>query len=235
MNTDARKVDYWHEAQGGFRGSSLLTGGSVLLAAAALLAVIGLALGGGHPDFRAGVLVTGWLTYILGLGLVGLGFGWTCAAGILPRAGLAAAALHLAQAAYLLVVLYGRAQPPISPVVLTGGRLLALIVLAFAATRLLGQRTAVILGVAAGLSLTKTLVRLLVPEADGGPAADAILLLVQALAFAATARRLRRIENDWAREHHRGGKSDFSEFNNPEHDWNKSGSPRDPGRAAAPE
>jgi hypothetical protein len=177
--------------------------------------------------------VTGWLAYILGLGLVGLGFGWNCAAGILPRAGLAAAALHLAQAAYLLVVLYGRTQAPISPVVLTGGRLLALIVFAFAATRLLGQRTAVILGVAAGLSLTKTLLRVLVPEADGGAAVDAILLLIQALAFAVTARRLRRIENDWAREHHPGGRSDFSEFNNPEHDWNKPGSPQDPDRAAA--
>lgn len=222
MSKDAHMADPWREANGGFRGSNLLTGGGVLLAAGALLALFGTWLGGTQPDPRANAVVAGWLAYILGLGLIGLGFGWTCVPGILPRLGLAAAGLHLTQAAYLLFVLYGRNQPPVSPVMLTAGRLLSLILLAAVAARPLGQRTALILCVAAGLSLTKILLRVFVPAVDGGATADAILLLAQATAVVVTARRLRHIENAWAREHHPGGRSDFSAFNNPEHDWNKS-------------
>lgn len=222
MAKDTRIADPWREAHGGFRGSNLLLGGGVLLATGALLALFGMWLGGTQPDPRANAVVAGWLAYILGLGLVGLGFGWTCVPGILPRLGLAAAVLHLTQAAYLLFVLFGRSQPPVSPVMLTAGRLLSLVVLAAVAARPLGQRTAVILGVAAGLGLTKILLRVFVPATDGGAAVDAILLLTQAAAVVVTARRLRHTENAWAREHHPGGRSDFSAFNNPEHDWNKS-------------
>jgi hypothetical protein len=222
MTKDARMADPWREAHGGFRGSNLLTGGGLLLAAGALLALVGMWLGGTQPDPRAGAVEAGWLAYILGLGLVGLGFGWTCVPGILPRLGLTAAVLHVTQAVYLLFVLYGRNQPPVSPVVLTAGRLLSLVVLAAVAARPLGQRTAVILRLAAGLSLTKIVLREFAPETDRGATVDAILLLAQAAAILVTARRLRHIEDDWAREHHPGGKSDFSAFNNPEHDWNKS-------------
>lgn len=215
-------ADPWREAHGGFRGSNLLTGGGLLLAVGALLALVGMWLGGTQPEPRTGAVVAGWLAYILGLGLVGLGFGWTCVPGILPRVGLAAAVLHLTQAAYLLFVLYGRNQPPVSPVVLTAGRLLSLVVLAAFAARPLGQWTAVILRLAAGLSLTKLVLRVFVPETDQGATVDAILLLAQAAAIIVTARRLRHIENDWARDHYPGGRSDFSAFNNPEHYWNKS-------------
>lgn len=224
MKKDTRTVDPWRQAEAGFRGSNLLLGGGALLAAGALLALIGLWLGGVQPDSRAGAVVTGWLAYILGLGLVGLGFGWTCIPGILPRAGLAAAVLHLVQAAYLLFLLYGRSGPPISPVVLTAGRLLSLLALAVVAPRQLGERTVAIVCLAAGLSLAKTLLREFVPNTDRGAALDAILLLAQATAIVVTARRLRHLENDWARKHNPGGKSDFSAFNNPEHDWNKSDS-----------
>jgi hypothetical protein len=222
MNTDARVIDYWREAQGGFRGSSLLSGGGAFLAIGALFVLAGLAPGAG-TDPGTGLVVAGWMAYILGLALVGMGLGLTCAAGILPRLGLTAAALHLAQAAYLLFVFYGRNQPPVSPVVLTAGRLLALTVFAAVTARQLGQRSALVLGVTAGLCLAKTLIRVLIPAADGGAVADAILLLALAVAIVLAALRLRRVEDEWAREHFPGGKSDFSEFNNPQHEWNKTG------------
>ena len=91
------------------------------------------------------------------------------------------------------------------------------------AARQLGQRSALVLGVTAGLCLAKTTVRILIPGADGGAAADAVLLLALAAAIVLTARRLRPVEDDWARQHYPGDKTDFSEFNNPQHDWNKSG------------
>ncbi len=215
------RIDYWREANGGFRGSHLLAGGTALLALGALLALVGLLVAGPANGSRGGVVVAGWLAYILGLGLVGTGFGWSSVAGILPRSGLAVAVMHVLQAGYLLYMLYGRSQPPVSPVALTVGRLLAVIVFAILAARALGPRTARILGVAAGLGLAKAMLRVLVPAADGGAGVDAAVLLVMAAAFAVAARRLRRIEDEWARNHHTGGRSDFSEFNNPEHDWNK--------------
>lgn len=217
----AHRIDYWREANGGFRGSNLLGGGAALLALGALLALMGLLVAGPATGSRGIVVVAGWLSYILGLGLVGAGFGWSCIAGILPRSGLAVAVIHVLQAGYLLIMLYGRSQPPVSPVALTVGRLLAVIVFAILAVGALGSRTARILGVAAGLGLAKAMLRVLVPEADGGAGIDAVVLLVMAAAFAVAARRLRRIEDEWARSHHAGGRSDFSEFNNPEHDWNK--------------
>ena len=106
---------------------------------------------------------------------------------------------------------------------LTAGRLLALTVFAAVTARQLGQRSALVLGVTAGLCLAKTLIRVLIPAADGGAVADAILLLALAVAIVLAALRLRRVEDEWAREHYPGGKSDFSEFNNPQHEWNKTG------------
>lgn len=214
----ARKngIDHWREAQGGFRGSRLLLAGALLLTAGALLSLLGTA-GYGR------LVEAGWLAYLLGLGVAGLGFGWSGVAGILPRVALAAAALHVAQAAYLLFILYGRAQPPVAPVALTVGRLAAVLAFVAVAAPRLGTRAAWVLGGAAGLALGRTLVRVLWPAADGGPVLDAVILLVMGTAIAVTGRRLHALEDAWARAHHPGRHSDFSEFNNPQHDWNKAG------------
>lgn len=218
-----QRIDYWSEAQGGFRGSHLLLGGAVLLIAGALLALAAGAPAAGVPAPRAGLMVAGWLVYALGLAVTGLGFGWPVVAGILPRMALAVAAVHLAQAAHLLVLLSGRLEAPLSPTALTVGRLLALVLFAILATRRLGTRTAGTLGGVAGAALLKTLLRVMAPAVDGGPVVDAILLVALGVAIGALARRLRALEDVWAREHHHGHRTDFSEFNNPEHVWNKPG------------
>jgi len=109
-------------------------GGTALFSAAALALA---ALAG--PGAGNGLQVAGWLAYVLGLGVVGLAFAWTCIPGILPRAGLAAAVLHVAQGTYLLVILYGRSAATVPPVALTAGRLLGLLVLAVAAAAGLGR------------------------------------------------------------------------------------------------
>lgn len=223
MTSAAPRIDYWRDAQGGFRGSQLLMLGAGLLALGALISFVEPWLA---PANRTGPVETGWLAYILGLGLVGLGFGWTCVPGILPRVGIAAAILHVFQAAYLLVLLYGRSAAPVAPVALTAGRLLSIVVLAVVAADVLGRRCALTLGLIAGVNLAKTVLRVLGPGLDGGPAIDALFLLLLAGALGVTARRLRAIEDDWARRHHPGNRTDFAEFNNPEHDWNKPGGQR---------
>lgn len=215
--TQGRGGDDWREAGGGFRGSHLLLAGALLLAGGALLALLG-RLGG------EGLVEAGWLAYLAGLGVTGLGFGWSGIPGILPRFALAVAALHLAQAGYLLLVLYGGAQAPVAPTALSVGRLAAVVVFAAVAAPRLGTLAARGLGGAAGLALARTLARVIWPSLDGGPVLDATILLVLATAIAVTGRRLRGLENAWAREHHPGRRADFSQFNNPQHDWNR---PRD--------
>jgi hypothetical protein len=215
-----RGNDDWREAHGGFRGSHLLLAGSGLLAGGALLSLAGAA----GSD---GLVEAGWLAYLLGLGVTGLGFGWSAIAGILPRIALAAAVLHVAQSAYLLVILYGRLDPPVSPVAVTVGRLAAVLAFVAIGAPRLGRPVAWALGGTTGLALARTLARAMRPDLDGGPVLDATILLVLGTALAATGRRLRALEDAWAREHNPGRRSDFSEFNNPQHDWNRpSGSGR---------
>lgn len=231
MTTAASRIDYWRDVQGGFRGSHLLAIGAILLGIGALVSLAGAALGRPHPP---GLIEAGWLSYILGLAFLGLGFGWTCVPGILPRIGIAAAILHVGQAAYLLVLFYDRSVPPVAPVALSVGRLLALLALAFAAATPLGRRCSLALGIAAAASLLKVMLRVLGPRLDGGLTLDGLFLLLLSGALLMTARRLRGIEDEWACRHHQGGRTDFSEFNNPEHDWNKSGGQRGVEHARAP-
>ncbi|MBM4130927.1 hypothetical protein FJ250_07840 [bacterium] len=209
-----RDIDDWRDAGGGFRGSHLLLAGAALLGGGASLALLGLV----GDDWLA---EAGWLAYLAGLGLTGLGFGWAGVPGILPRFALTVAALHLAQATYLLFILYGGAQPKLAAAVLSVGRLTAVVAFAALAAPRLGARAGVVLGGASGLALARTLARELRPSLDGGPVLDATILLVVATAIAVTGRRLRTLENEWARKHHPGRRSDFSEFNNPQHDWNR--------------
>ena len=224
------RLDHWREAHGGFRGSHMLAGGAGLLAVAAALALAAQAGPGEGP----GLQMAGWLVYVLGLGVVGLAFAWTCIPGILPRAGLATAVLHVAQGTYLLVILYGGSTAVLPPVALTAGRQLALVVLAVSAAAKLGRSVALGLGAAAALGLGKACLRSLAPGFDGGTIVDAAVLLLLAAALLVTARRLRRLEDEWARDHYPGGRSDFSEFNNPQHDWNRPGNPSRLACAGAP-
>lgn len=217
-----RKPDEWREAQGGFRGSHLLLAGAALLACGA---VAGLAAGAG-PAGSPTLAMAGWLAYLLGLAVTGLGFGWSGVAGILPRAALAVAFLHVVHSGFLLYVLYSRQQPPLSPSTLTVGRYLALLIFAVMARQPLGLLPSAGLAAAAALGLARTLVRVFAPAADGGKLIDGIVLLAVGAAIAITARRLRGLEDAWAREHRPARRSDFSEFNNPEHTWNKLDEPR---------
>lgn len=216
-----KDIDYWREAHGGFRGSRMLQAGASLLGAGGLLS-LGAALAG--PGASDHLVEIGWVAYLLGLGVTGLGFGWSGLLGTLPRVVLGAAALHIAQSAYLLVLLYGRSEPPVAPVALSVGRLAAVIVFVAVAAARLGRLTSWALGGTAGLALAKILARIAAPAADGGAVLDATFILLLATAIAVTARRLGALEDAWGREHDPGRRSDFSEFNNPEHDWNKPGS-----------
>lgn len=215
-----KDVDYWREAHGGFRGSRLLQAGAGLLGAGGLLSLAAALAGRGAGDR---LVEAGWVAYLLGLGVTGLGFGWPGLTGILPRVVLGAAALHVAQSAYLLVLLYGRSQPPVAPVALSVGRLAAVLVFVALAAGKLGRLATWALGASSALVLAKIMARLAAPAADGGAVLDATFILLLATAVAVTARRLRVLEDAWGREHDPGRRSDFSEFNNPEHDWNKPG------------
>jgi hypothetical protein len=215
------KLDDWRRAQGGFRGSNLLLTGAVALALGALLSLAGLNATGGITASRAAVVTVGWSAYIIGLFLVGTGFGWTSTVGVLHRAGFGLAALNIVQAVYLLYVIYGRTPPALDPAVLSVLRLASLAAFGVMAARAIGRRLSVALVIVSGAGCLKALARVAQPTATSNLFLDAALVLSLAVTLAFLARRLRRLEDDWA-QHNRGDRrTDFSEFNNPQHHWNQ--------------
>lgn len=216
------KRDDWRLAHGGFRGSHLLLTGAVALALGALLSLAGLGADGGLPASRAAVAHVGWSAYILGLFLVGTGFGWTSTVGVLHRAGLGVAALNVFQAGYLLYVIYGRALPSLDPAVISALRLASLAAFGALAAGAIGRRLTAALTITAGAGCLKAVTRVVRPAAADSLVLDAALLLALAVTLVFLARRLRRLEDDWARRNRGDRRTDFSEFNNPQHQWNRS-------------
>lgn len=216
------KRDDWRLAQGGFRGSHLLLAGAVALALGALLSLAGLNAAGGVTASRAAVVTVGWSAYILGLFLVGTGFGWTSMVGVLHRAGLVVAALNVFQAVYLLYAIYGRKLPPLDPAVLSVLRLASLAAFGVMAASAVGRRLSVALVIVAGAGCLKAATRVARPAVAHSVVLDAALVLSLAVTLAFLARRLRRLEDDWARSNRGDRRTDFSEFNNPQHEWNQS-------------
>lgn len=216
-----RNADDWGLAHGGFRGSHLLLPGAVALGLGALLSLAGI----GHADaaspLRASLVTIGWAAYVLGLILVGLGFAWTCLVGILHRSGVVTALFSLLQASYVLLALSRNTRPALDPAVISTVRLAALAAFALLAARAIGHRLALATAVTAGAGCLKAGARLLSRRHDGSLALDAALVLGLAVALTLLAARLRRLEDEWARRNRGDRRSDFSEFNNPQHRWNR--------------
>lgn len=219
---DWGKRDDWRLAQGGFRGSHLLLTAAAALALGALLSLAGITGGGNITSARAAVATVGWSAYILGLFLTGIGFGWTCTVGVLHRSGLVTAALHVFQSGYLLVAIYGRTLPAFDPALLSTLRLASLAAFGVLARGALGRRLSTALAAVAGAGCLKAVLRMAGSAATDSVALDAALVFSFAIALALLARRLRRLEDDWAQRNRGDRRTDFSEFNNPQHHWNRS-------------
>lgn len=219
---DWGRRDNWRLAQGGFRGSHLLLTGAVALALGSLLSLATATAGGSVTAARAALATVGWSAYILGLFLAGTGFGWTSTVGILHRSGLVVAALSVFQSGYLLYAIYGRTLPALDPALLSALRLASLTAFGVLARGAIGRRLSTVLALVAVAGCLKALVRIIRPAAVGSVFLDAALVFSLAVTLSFLARRLRRLEDDWA-QHNRGDRrTDFSEFNNPQHQWNRS-------------
>jgi len=108
---------------------------------------------------------------------------------------------------------------------MTVGRLVTLLFFAFVEKEWLSVRTRNLLAGATGLQLLKITARALGVLPDLGKpldqVLDTVLLLVLAAAVLHLGNMIRHQENKWAKMIAGSGPRDVSDFNNPEHEWNK--------------
>ena len=218
-------TDFWAEASGGVRGSSLLRLGALLMCLAALLNGAGTALQPSQSLLGIRILKVAWLLWIGDLWLVGAGFIWIGLNPVLSRIGLATGLLHLFQGLFLLLTLFANLRLPVTNTALSTGRLLAIVLFAIVERRTLPGRQVAVLILAAGLLQAKLVLRTLtvlreMPEV-WLMSLDVLLLLGLGLALLGVAASVRREETWWAEEQYQARATGFSAFNNPQHPWNR--------------
>jgi len=219
--SEKNQADAWGEINGGLRGSTLLRGGAVVSITAALLNV-GAEV---FPHLNDPLVTLAWLLWIAALGLMGAGFMWVGVQPFYTRYGWVIGIFFAINALYLMGVLFAGIRPPVPGVSLSIGRALLLLFFAMVEKKDLRPGPATALILIALLQFLKIGVRLagywpeLTPLLDAG--LDAALVVGTAVVIFLVGGSIRRAENMWAREIASQRHGVFSDFNNPEHDWNR--------------
>ncbi len=224
MSDKTTAINYWNELDAGFRGSLILRLGALATATGALLNLGAQVLAGsGDPSGPATIMA--WLLFIAGLWGLAAGFIWIGSHPFLTRFGFVVGALHIAQGIHLLVLLFTFTSVPFPPISLTVGRLISIVIFAVVEKDWLASKTRLMLAGSASLLLLKSAGRALGYWPDLGtpvePLLDAVMLLLLTAAMLQLAISIRHQENFWAETIYNTGHSDFADFNNPEHTWNK--------------
>lgn len=226
-------INLWREIDGGFRGSVLLRAGAYASAVGVLVNLGAQVLAG---DAGPSLLLTiiAWLLYILALWLLAGGFFWVGSHPFLSRFGFLVSFFHAGHGVFLLILLFRLTEAPFAPVSLTVGRLIATLLFVIVEREWLPPRVQRLLAVSAGLLLLKAAGRSLGYLPDLGnpatPLLDAVLMLFLAAALLQLATVIRAEEDHWAEKIYNSGHADFSDFNNPEHAWNKAAAKTRPKR-----
>ncbi len=219
-----KNIDFWSEVGGGLRGSVMLLLGTVTTASGGLIDLGAQIFADANGPSETATFVA-WVLFIIGLWLLAAGFFWVGSHPFLTRFGFVVGAFHAAQGIYLLILLFTFTAATIPPVSLTIGRLLATLLFPFIEKEWLDKRTRNLLVGAASLQLLKVSGRVLgfLPELSPPfePLLDAVLLLGLAAALLHLRTTIRYEENSWAKTIYETSHSDFADFNNPEHAWNK--------------
>ncbi len=211
----------WAEINGGMRGSNLLRMGS----AATLLATLMNFLPSVWADAPGMLVTAAWLTWIMALWFLAAGFVWIGVHPFMGRFGLSVGGFHFLNGLFLLGVLFGGVKPFLPNASLSIGRTLLLLFFVLMEKRHLRKLTINFILLAAFLQFLKISLRIMeiLPSlgkiADSG--LDSGLLAIIAAAIFIMGKDIRSVENSWARELAATRASGFSDFNNPEHDWNR--------------
>jgi|GEM_PF-2326044 len=223
--TSLPQIDYWRETNGGLRGSTMIRAGTVVMALAGLSNVIAPYVSSFGVVPYEPAMIAAWLSWILGLWILGAGFAWVGINPFLSRFGIVVGTFHIAQGVYLLVLLFTSARTAVPPVSLSVGRLVAILAFALIERESIGRSTSRLILVATGLALLKVAVRIMtyLPplSATIWSLADAGMLILLAVTLLRLGTRVRILENSWAEERYRERSAGFVDFNNPEHLWNK--------------
>ncbi|MFT5234249.1 MAG: hypothetical protein ACI9UQ_002292, partial [Candidatus Krumholzibacteriia bacterium] len=219
----------WKEIEAGFRGSLLLKLGAIFSVVGSLGNLGAELLGGGDGPAQAATTVA-WVLYITGLWLFAGGFILIGTQLTMAKFSIVVGIFHAVQGVFLLILLFTFTQLPFPPISMTVGRLIAILILVFLERHLLPRRTRSILIWATGLQLTKATARALGIMSDFaapiGPLVDTVFLIFLAAALMQLSVFARSEEDRWARQIFEAGHADFTDFNNPQHVWNKPNSNR---------
>lgn len=219
-------TDHWAEINGGLRGSLLLRAGALftILATGQYFASVLLTSPTGQASGK--LVASSWLFWIAALWLLAAGFIWVGVQPFLGRFGLATGIFHLLNGVFLLLVLFAGVKPFLPNASLAIGRTLLLLFFVLAEYKhLKGSHVWILAGVALlqflkiGLRISDQLPALS-QKYDVG--LDSLLLSLLAVAVYLMAGDLHHQENQWARKVASTRAKGLAEFNNPEHDWNRS-------------
>ena len=219
-----RTINHWSQVDGGLRGSIMLRLGAIAVVAGALANLAGEILasttGASQPT-----TVVAWVGYIVGLWLLAGGFFIVGYHPFFTRFAFLVGGLYALHGVILLVLLFTFTASPIPLVVFTVMRLVATLVFAFTDKEWLPRRTQYLIVGAVCLQLLKILCRTLgiLPNLGTpmGPLLDATVMLILSASLFQLSSAAHQEEEEWAQVIYDQGHSDFADFNNPEHDWNK--------------
>lgn len=211
----------WSEINGGMRGSILLYAG----AATTLLATAQNFAADFMMDPPGMLISSAWLCWVMALLLLAAGFIWTGVHPFLGRIGLIVGGFHLLNGLFLFAVLFLGMKPFLPNVSLSIGRTLFLLIFVLMEKQYLRKFSVVTMMVVSFLHFLKISLRIMdiLPSfgkyADS--ALDSTLLALLAVTIIIVGRDINFVEEKWARELAANRSSGFTDFNNPEHDWNR--------------
>lgn len=218
-------TNHWAEAHGGLRGSTFLTLAAAAYLAAAVLHVAARLQNPNTPGPSDPLFMVALMAWDATLFLLGTGFLWTGINPVLGRFGIGLGIFIYLQAGYLLFSLVTGNPLPIPPSALTAGRTFLLAAFAVVEGRALGRGTALLLGLTAGAQFGQVMLRGLANwprlEQPAETVLGAMFMASSAVAMLAVGRAVRRQENAWALDHGPHSAARFSDFNNPQHEWNR--------------
>jgi hypothetical protein len=218
-------TDHWAESGAGLRGSAFLKLGAAVYLITAGLNLIGkLILPGGadpgNPLFLGAMLVWGLTLFLLGTGFI-----WTGFQPVMGRLGIAVGLFFYLQGLFLMIALIAPAAMPFPPSILSVGRTFLLAIYAVAERGRLGRSAALPLGIISSVQFVRVFLRNL----DVWPLMDhtieaaltAIFMTVTAWAVFAVGKSVHRLEDEWGLANSHPQRSRLAEFNNPQHNWNR--------------
>ena len=219
--TTSITMDYWKALGGGLRSSTLLRLGAVLVVLSVIADVVTRLLGRFEViDIHNMFFLVPWISWIVTLLVLGVGFIVTGYRPYLGRMGWVVGTFHIGHALDLFTIIFATPGMTIAPGGMALAKYLTLILFAVAEQDIVGRKMRNLLFIAAGLQCVKISTRTLWGlDPQVSLALDMALLLLLAVAYWRLGSIIAKTEQEWAKMRLEERSATFDDFNNPEQQW----------------